>query len=227
MGGLSMNQSIQQIQERINHMRNDLAQVAQICNQLQQLPRMSQSEGNAAQQLQRIGQTIQHMNQDLSQIASAAQPISIQGYQPTQFAGQYGQGQQIGGTPTWNQYQQYGQQFNRQPSGQQFNQQQFGVNPGSAISATTWQNNQISGQRQGQFSQYQNYGQPWQYGQYTQGQQYGQSQISQQQSGQDFQNLGTYGLSSAQASYMNQMNQQQNQPYQYSIQSSQYSQYAQ
>ncbi|AQS58212.1 hypothetical protein [Desulforamulus ferrireducens] len=181
------NASIQQLQERINHLQNDLSQIQQICSQLQQseqqnsqqLQQMSQREANAAQQLQRVNQTAQHMSQEISQVASYQNMMN----QPNQFS---------------NRASSFINAATYQPSQQQYTTPQSYQNFGQQNYAATNQQSLNAISNMGQYGQ--------QYGQQY-NQQYGQ-QFMQGQGNQN--QYSTYGLSSAQANYVgNRYNQQQ------------------
>lgn len=206
-----MYQNVQQLQSRIGNLRSELSNIEQVCRQLQQneqsnqqqLQQMSQVESTASQQLQRISQTCQRINQELSQLTNMQQQMisQNQGFQGGQFtsgqySNQFGQGQQFG---TAN----YGFTGQNQQSAQN------SANLSSLINAGTSQGQgQSTGFNTNQFGQSQNFGQ---YGQQI-GQNFNQYT---QRSGQNIQNqgLGSYGLSSSQASYLNQQGGQQAQPY--------------
>ncbi|MDO7786982.1 hypothetical protein [Desulforamulus aquiferis] len=213
-----MYQNVQQLQSRISNLRSELSSIEQMCRQMQQseqnnqqqLQQMSQVESNASQQLQRISQTCQRINQELNQLTSMSSQMMSQNqgfqgnqYGSSQYGGQYGQGQQYGTTS-------YGLAGQNQQTGQ------FGGNINSVISAATSHQNQGTGFNTSQFGQGQNFGQ------------FGQNQYNQytQRSGQNFQNqnLGSYGISSAQASYLSQFGNQQTQPYQNNFSTTQFGQ---
>lgn len=242
-------QAMQQLQDRVNHLRQDISQIQQMCSQMQQmeqqnaqqLQQLSNHESTTTQQLQRLSQTLQHMNQDLAQISSASQQIPQQNQTNISAQGQpYGSGfisasvnpQALNSVSNLGQYTSFqnnqGQPFTQYTptSSQQFGPQatqsqqsrpfaqynQFAQQPGQQFSGFGQSSNSFisSAVNPQALNNVSNLGQ---YTSLGQGQQFSQNNqqsqpfapynhLGQQQQGQSFQNLGTYGQSTSQANYL-------------------------